>query len=64
MVERKYEQEASAFCEAIKAFASRPEALDNFEGYLSYHFDSWMKAWANTPDGLAYEACRFAYMYD
>ena len=26
------------------------EDLDNFESYLSYHFDVWMEKWANSPE--------------
>ena len=37
------EECAKIFVEAIKTMASKPDNLDNFESYLSYHFDVWMK---------------------
>ena len=60
MVERKYEQEATVFAEALRIFAKNPDAIDNIESYLSYHFGSWFEKWANTPEGLAREMAMFA----
>jgi len=56
----KYEQEAATICAAIKELAEHPEALWNFENYLSIHFDAWMKKWANTPAGIADEFEQFS----
>lgn len=56
------EECAKVFVEAIKTMASKPNNLDNFESYLAQHFDTWMKTWANSPEGLAYEVENFANM--
>lgn len=60
MRECRYEKEAKDFCEAIKAMASSENAMLNFELYLSYHFDTWMKHFAKTPGGLVSEMKHFA----
>lgn len=57
-----YEQLAAQICGAIRTFSERPEALNNFESYLSYCFPGWWEKWANTPDGLAAELQHFANM--
>ena len=56
------EECAKVFVEAIKTMASKPDNLDNFESYLSYHFDIWMEKWANSPEGLTSEVKHFAEM--
>ena len=56
------EECAKVFVEAIKTMASKPDNLDNFESYLSYHFDVWMEKWANSPEGLTSEVKHFAEM--
>lgn len=56
----KFEREAKKLCEAIKAFQTRPEAIENFESYLSMHFDTWLNKYADTPEGLASEFLYFA----
>lgn len=56
----KYEQEAATICAAIKELAEHEEALENFESYLSAHFDAWMKKYANTPAGIADEFYQFS----
>lgn len=61
-IERPYEEEARAICEAIRQFNESPEALDNFESYLSYHFVAWLKKWADTPAGMAKEFENFSQM--
>lgn len=60
---RKYENEARKFCEAIKLIAENDEALENFEMYLSYHFEAWLKNYANTPDKISTEIKDFANIY-
>ena len=53
---------AEKFINAIKEIASKHENLDNFESYLSYHFDVWMEKFANSPEGLTSEVKHFAEM--
>lgn len=60
---RKYENEARTFCEAIKLLAENDEALENFETYLSYHFETWLKNYANTPESISTELKDFANIY-
>ena len=59
---RKYEEQATQFCEAIRALANKPENLENLESYLSRHFSEWISKWANTPEELAAEMKEFAEM--
>ena len=56
------EELSKIFVEAIKEMASKPDNLDNFESYLSYHFDVWMGKFANSPEGLTSEVKHFAEM--
>lgn len=58
----KYEAEARTIAEAIRRFNERPEALDNFESYISHCFGGWFERWANTPEGLAHEFEHFSMM--
>ena len=53
---------AEMFINAIKEIATKPDNLDNFECYLSNHFDYWLEKFANTPVGLASELKQFAEM--
>ena len=53
---------AKVFIEAIKTIAGKPENIDNLEYYLRNHFDEWLKKYADTPEGLAYEMKDFAEM--
>ena len=57
---RKHEQTAKQFCEALRAIAGKPENLKNLESYLSYHFDEWMNKYANTPENITAELKSFA----
>lgn len=50
------------FCEAIRQFVNKPENLENFESYLSMHFDKWLEKFANTPENMAVEVKHFAEM--
>lgn len=61
-IERKYSEEAKMFVNVIKTMVNKPNNLDNFEGYLSQHFDVWMEKFANTPEGLVSELKSFAEM--
>lgn len=63
MAERKYEELAHEFCAAIKKLGENERNLENLECYLSYHFDAWMKKWANTPAGLTWELEQFAKIH-
>ena len=58
----QYENEAATFCAAIRTFAERPEALENFESYLSRHFSAWLKKYADDPENMAAEMRTFAEM--
>jgi hypothetical protein len=60
--ERKFEQLAHEFAEAIRMFAENPDNIDDFESYLSYHFDVWMEKYASYPEGLVSEFKHFAEM--
>ena len=57
---KKYTVEAAQFCNAIREIANKPENLQNLESYLGYHFDTWMKKYASTPDCMAAEMSNFA----
>lgn len=59
---KKYTIEAAQFCNAIRELANKPENLQNLESYLEWHFDKWMKKYANTPDCMAAEMSEFAQM--
>lgn len=56
------QEAAKKFIEAIKEIANKENNLDNFESYLSFHFDKWFKKYANTPEGLTAELKNFATM--
>lgn len=62
--EEKYEEEARSITEAIKALAKDETALENFECYLSQHFEIWLSKFANTPSGMASELNSFAHIND
>lgn len=57
-----HENTAAQFVAAIKTIATKPENLDNFENYLSYHFDEWLRKFANTPETITAELHEFANM--
>ena len=59
---RKYEEQATQFCEAIRTLANNAENLENLESYLSWHFSEWISKWANSPASLAEEMKEFAEM--
>lgn len=58
----KYETLANQLADSIQSLASKPENLNNFVSYLTYHFDTWLKMYANTPEGLASELKEFSNM--
>ena len=57
-----YAKSAADFVNAIREIARKPENLDNLESYLSYHFQSWLKQYASTPEGMVAEMKSFASM--
>lgn len=59
-MERQYAEEARQFCAAIKKLAANEAALNNFECYLSMHFDTWLKEYADYPGGITDELEKFA----
>ena len=61
-VECNAEKAAMDFVEAIKVIAQKPQNLDNLQSYLSTHFMSWTKKYANSPESLAAELQIFANM--
>ena len=61
-MENRMEKVAEQFVNAIKTIAEKPENLDNLQWYLSYHFEVWVKKYANTPEGLTAEMVEFANM--
>ena len=61
-MERKHEQTATEFCEALRTIAGKPENLENLESYLSNHFSEWLERIANTPEDITSELIFFAKM--
>lgn len=64
MNNEKYTNSAKLFCDAIKLFSEQPDALENLESYLSYHFGAWLEKYANTPESMAAELYNFANIYN
>jgi len=61
-MERPFESEAaSVYCSILK-LAGKPENLANLESYLSMHFGTWLKKYADDPAGFAHELNAFANM--
>lgn len=54
------EELANIFTESIKRLAENPARLENLNLYLSYHFDKWVKKFANTAEGLTSEIKEFS----
>jgi predicted DNA-binding ribbon-helix-helix protein len=57
---KTYEQAAHDVAVAIQKFAEKPETLDNFESYLRYNFEAWLKNHASTPEDFAAEMTYFS----
>ena len=57
-----YNESAKMFVNAIKTIASKENNLSNLESYLSYHFQTWLEKYANSPEELANELKQFAEM--
>lgn len=60
----KYEKLAQELCNAIRKLAADEDSLNNFESYLTSHFDTWLREFASTPEGLTSELKFFSEMYD
>lgn len=60
----KYEKLAQELCNAIRKLAADEDSLNNFESYLTSHFDTWLRKFASTPEGLTSELKLFSEMYD
>ena len=58
----KYSEEAEIMRQAIIDLAENPDALDNLTSYLSMHFESWLKKFANTPGNMAAELRSFSHI--
>ena len=56
----RYQEQAKALCNALKAMTNNEYSIENFESYLSYHFDTWLRMYANTPDDMTAEIQHFA----
>ena len=61
-MERKHEQTAREFCNALRTIAGKPENLETLESYLSMHFSEWLDRIANTPEDITSELNFFAKM--
>lgn len=61
-MENKFQDIAKKFTEAIVALSENKQRLENFEYYLSLHFDIWLKKFARTPEDITSELTDFANM--
>ena len=59
-MEGKFENEAKEFCNALKKMVNNEYSIENFESYLSHHFDVWIDKYASTPDGIISEVKHFS----
>lgn len=62
MTIQEQERAAKRFITALREIAAKEENIDNFESYLSYHFEKWLSKYASTPEGIAAEFETFAKM--
>ena len=62
MEQSKNSQLAKKFIKAIRTIAEKENNLNNFQLYLSIHFDKWMEKFASNPEGLTAELESFANM--
>lgn len=58
----KHSETAKEFIKSIKTIASKEMNLENFEIYLSYHFDIWLELFADSPEKITAELKAFAEM--
>lgn len=59
---KNQEQLASEFINAIKTISTKENNLQNFQNYLSNHFEIWLQRFANTPEDITAELKEFAKM--
>lgn len=60
----KHRELAREFVSALKELVNNEKAIDNFEGYLAWHFPAWLEKWAKTPEDITDEMEHFAHIYD
>lgn len=53
---------ANEFITAIIQLSEKPENIENFKIYLSYHFPEWIEKFANTPEKITAEIKAFSQM--
>lgn len=63
-MKRDYQNEARQVADAVRELATHPDALDNFELYLSHNFGEWLGRFANTPESMAGELREFASIHE
>lgn len=51
----KNAENAKLFIEAIKNLSKKNYVLENFESYLSCHFDSWLEKYSTNLDAFVEE---------
>lgn len=56
----KHEKIANEFIQNLKNLVENEKNLSNFKSYLSWHFDEWLKKYANTPEDITAETKGFA----
>ena len=59
--DKPFQKEAAQLTKSIEVMASKPANLENFESYLSQHFEAWLGR-ANTPEKMVAEMWEFAEM--
>ena len=65
MAKRKFKEEANRLCNAIRYMANDDNALENFNSYLSYCFDTWLNQHvSNDVNDFVEEIYSFAHAYD
>lgn len=56
-------ENAKMIVEAIKRFSEQPEALENFESYLTHNFDEWFLYIRKHPENITYDLDQFSRIY-
>lgn len=59
---KRFDKEAEMMGDAIRKMAENEDNVFNFVCYLTYHFDTWLRDMASTPQDLATEMKCFAEM--
>ena len=63
-MKRDYQNEARQVAEAIVEMVEHPDALSNFELYLSHNFGEWLRKFASDPESMAAELREFASIHE